>query len=139
MHALRHLFLHQRWLAALVVAAALAMKALIPAGYMVGNEGSRVLTIQICADSLGQKISRQIIVPMAAHLPGGKAHDGKAKAESPCAFSALGHAALGGADPVQLAAALLFVLALGFAPLVPAAPRRLAFLRPPLRGPPALG
>jgi hypothetical protein len=55
MHVLRHLFLRQRWLAALVVAAALAMKALIPAGYMVGSQSGRVLTIQICADRWGRR------------------------------------------------------------------------------------
>ena len=55
-----------------------------------------------------------------------------------CPYGALGFAALGGADPIQLAAALAFVLTLGFAALVVPAPRTIAHLRPPLRGPPLL-
>jgi hypothetical protein len=97
-----------------------------------------VLTVQICADRWGSRSAARSSSD-AAHLPGGHTPDGKAKAESPCAFSALGHAALGGADPVLLALALVFVLALGFAPLVPAAPRRPAFCALAAARPPALG
>ena len=54
-----------------------------------------------------------------------------------CAFSGLGHSALGGADPPLLAVALAFILLTGFARL-PALPARdIPFLRPQLRGPPA--
>jgi hypothetical protein len=35
-----------------------------------------------------------------------------------------------------LALALVFIMAMGFAALQPAAPRRVSYLRPPLRGPP---
>lgn len=113
----------------MLVALALCMKALIPAGYMLGGE-SRTITVQICADSLGHQITKQIGVGSMDH--------GKSKADTPCAFTALTHGALGGADPIQLALALLFILTLGFAPLLPAAPQRAHYLRPPLRGPPAL-
>lgn len=125
----RAFFMSNPRVAAMLVALALCMKALIPAGYMLGGE-SRTITVQICADSLGHQITKQIDV-------GSKDH-GKTKADTPCAFTALTHGALGGADPILLAAALLFILALGFAPHLPAAPKRAHYLRPPLRGPPAL-
>lgn len=63
---------------------------------------------------------------------------GKSKADIPCTFTALTHGALGGADPIQLALALLIILTLGFAPILPAARKHIHYLRPPLRGPPAL-
>jgi len=131
MTALRAFFLHHRRMAALLIALALAMKALVPAGFMLGGD-THVLTVQICADALGQQITQKIVLPSS--------HSGeeKARSDSPCHFTALGHAMLGGADPVLLALALVFILALGFAPVLAPAPRRIAFLRPPLRGPPPL-
>jgi hypothetical protein len=131
MQLLRAFFLHHRRMAALLIALTLAMKALVPAGFMLGSD-SRVITVQICADALGQQITQKIV------LPSNHSGDDKAKSDSPCHFTALGHAMLGGADPVLLALALVFILALGFAPVRAPAPRRIAFLRPPLRGPPAL-
>jgi len=125
----RAFFMSHTRVAALLIALALCMKALIPAGYMLGSE-SRTITVLICADSLGHQITKQIDV-------GSKEH-GKSKSDAPCAFTALTHGALGGADPVLLALALLFILALAFAPLLPATPKRAHYLRPPLRGPPAL-
>lgn len=136
MTALRAFFLHHRRMAALLIALTLAMKALVPAGFMLGsdtpNGSSTVLTVQICADALGQQITQKIV------LPSSHSGEDKAKSDSPCHFTALGHAMLGGTDPLLLAVALAFILALGFAPILPPAPRRIAFLRPPLRGPPAL-
>lgn len=134
MTSFRAFFLSHVRLAALLVALALCMKALIPAGYMLGGE-TRTITVQICADSIGHQITRQIEIGIRDH--GSKSHD-KAKADAPCAFTALSHGALGGADPIQLALALLFLLTLGFAPVIPNAPKRVHYLRPPLRGPPAL-
>jgi hypothetical protein len=131
MQLLRAFFLRHRRMAALLIALTLAMKALVPAGFMLGSD-SRVLTVQICADALGQQVTQKIVLP-ASH-----SGEDKAKSDSPCHFTALGHAMLGGADPLLLAVALAFVLALGFAPVLAPAPRRIAFLRPPLRGPPAL-
>lgn len=126
---LRAFFLSHRRVAALLVALSLCMKALIPAGYMLGSE-TKTITVQICADSLGHQFTKQIDV--------GHKDSGKSKADAPCAFTALTHGALGGADPILLAAALLFILALAFAPLLALAPKRVHHLRPPLRGPPAL-
>ena len=133
MDSLRALLLRYRLAAFAVVALALAMKALVPTGYMVGGD-SRAVTIRICSDAQGTAAfdARNIAIPMKGE-PAGK----HTKAEGACPYSALSFASLGGTDPVQLALALLFVMASGFALLVLPAPRPAAHLRPPLRGPPA--
>jgi hypothetical protein len=124
---------HRRF-AALLVALALAMKALVPSGYMIGGD-VRVITISICADSIESRYTKQILVPQsgkADHAKDGLAKDGQA-----CPFSALSMASLAGADPVLLALALAFILTLGFYAAFAPHRRRTAHLRPPLRGPPA--
>lgn len=132
MEILRPFLRDHRRLAALLVALALAMKALVPAGFMVGP-GAQVLTISICADSIASRYTRQIIVPMA-----GKHSDdaGKAKESQACPFSALAMGAVSAADPVVLALALAFILVLGFRAACPPPRRSPTHLRPPLRGPP---
>jgi hypothetical protein len=52
MELLRAFFRDHRRLAALLVALALCVKALVPAGYMPGAHG-KVLTVEICADASG--------------------------------------------------------------------------------------
>lgn len=134
MGALRSFLLKNRRFALALAAVALAFKALVPAGYMVAS-ADRVLTIAVCADASGQQMTRQIAVPRSAqHAP---SSGSETKTGTPCAFSALSMAALGGADALQLALALAFIVALGF--LAPRRVRlsRLVHLRPPLRGPPA--
>lgn len=135
MQALRALTHRHRLLAMLLAIAALAIKAAVPAGYMLGQHGT-VLTVEICADASGGTVTKQIVIPPSGAPADAKgAHD---KAPATCPYAALGFAALTGADTALLALALVFILALGLAP-VPAAPlRRIPFLRPPLRGPPAL-
>jgi hypothetical protein len=131
-------------LAVLLLALVLAAKALVPAGYMVGGEagsGVRVLTVKICADALGTQFTRQIVIPQQGgeHGKGDAGHgDAGHKTDGACAWSGLGMASLAGADPALLAIAFAFILALGFARLAPPRLERRAFLRPPLRGPPAL-
>ena len=132
MNRLRAFFCDHRRFAVVLIALTLAMKALVPAGYMVDREGA-VFTVHICADQTGQTITRQVTIPKA-----GQGDQHKAQADTPCQFIALGHAALGGADPILLALALGFVLALGFADWRALQPRGGAWLRPPLRGPPAV-
>jgi hypothetical protein len=135
MQALRALTHRHRLLALLLVVLALAVKAAVPAGYMLGQH-STVLTVEICADASGGTVTKQIVIPQSGVPTDGKsAHD---KAPATCPYAALGFATLMGADAVLLATALAFILALGFA-TAPALPlRRRSFLRPPLRGPPAL-
>ncbi|MFN3864974.1 MAG: DUF2946 family protein [Erythrobacter sp.] len=114
----------------------LAVKALVPAGYMVSRSGGRFLTVTICADASGTPKQMQIAIP--DRNDAGSDHGKAADKGQPCAFSGLGHAALGGTDPLLLAAALAFILLIGFAPR-PALPARdTPFVRPPLRGPPSL-
>lgn len=129
MHAIRAFLRTNRRLALGLVVLALVIKALVPAGYMLG-EKSHILSIAICGDASGGQLTKQITVPS----------DGKfdhAKAEGTCAWGVLAMAALGGADALLLALALVFILALGLVPSRPAPPSRGFYLRPPLRGPPA--
>lgn len=128
-------FLRQhRALALMLVLAALCMKAVVPTGFMIGTQ-SKTLTVLICDESFGNHAAKQIAVPMkpGSGKPASKGMNGD------CPFASQGMAALPGIDPIQLALALLFILALGFAPVSVPQPRRLSHLRPPLRGPPALG
>jgi hypothetical protein len=131
-HALRAFLRTNRRLALALVALALVIKALVPAGYMLGGpmgDGARILTIAICADATGGAVTKQIAVPA----------DGKsdhAKAAGTCAWGVLAMAALSGADVLLLAAALAFILALGLTPSRPVVRLQRSHLRPPLRGPP---
>jgi hypothetical protein len=131
---LRRLLRDHRRLALLLVALTLAIRALVPAGYMVGGQ-TTTLTIAVCADASGAQQIRQIVVP----------HDGKggapvqgdhAKDSGACSWSSLAMGALTGADTALLAIALAFIVALGFAPATLRLPAPAAYLRPPLRGPP---
>lgn len=130
MQSLRTLIHARRRIALLLVVMALAMKAVMPAGYMV-QAGPKMLTVTICTgDSLH---TAQIAIPMK-HTPG---KDGQGKEGGQCAFSSLSMAAMGGADAPLLALALAFILLLGFVPTPRLPLRRVQYLLPPLRGPPA--
>jgi len=134
MSALRTLVLRHHRLAMILVAAALCLRMVMPAGFMVAPD-AKVLTIRICVDSLDHDAIAAIAVPMkgSAGKTGGV---GSGVGKGECAFSSLGMAATGGADAVLLALALAFILLLGFASTPAPHPRRLSRLRPPLRGPP---
>jgi hypothetical protein len=123
-------------LALVLVVLALAFKALVPAGYMISPAGERFLTVTICADASGTPKQMRIAIPDKNETGGD--HSEAADTSQPCAFSGLGHAALGGADPLLLAAALAFILLVGLAPLRSPPARDIPFLRPTLRGPPSL-
>jgi hypothetical protein len=127
---LRSSIRRHRGLAACLIALALAMKALVPAGYMVGST-AHVLTIEICADSLGKHLTQTVLVP------GESKPAEHAKTDGTCNWGALGMAGLAGADLGLLALALAFILLLSTAPVRPVRERRSLHLRPPLRGPPA--
>lgn len=133
MEPLRRLVASHRVVAGAILALALVMKLLLPAGFM-STVADGQMVVRMCSGT-GP-------MTMVMHLPGlaqGKAdreghHD---KHEQPCAFAGLSTPSLAAADPILLALAILFVLAMGVRPL--AAPTRAAppYLRPPLRGPPA--
>ena len=129
MSLLRALIRDHRTLALLLLACALAAKALIPQGYMAGD-GQKFLSVQLCLDGITHK-SIAVAVPMSGeHTPA------KSAADEPCAFTALSMAALSGADAPLLALALVFILATGFAPRTLTLRGHTPHLRPPLRGPP---
>ncbi len=118
-------------LAMLVLALALGVRALVPAGYMAGSSASGI-TIELCSGVAGKTIVQA--------LPGTSSHDhGKAQADAPCSFAALGIGSVDTVDPFLLAIAIAFVLAAGLR-FIAAAPRSHGGqLRPPLRGPPLIG
>lgn len=138
MQAARRLILAHGPLAALLCVAALALRMLVPAGYMIASDHGRI-AITLCPGATPPAATMMAMPGMDHAMPGhgpSKEHD---KAETPCAFTALSAQALGGADPLLLVVALAFVaaMALRAAPraTVPAAPH----LRPFSRGPPQPG
>ncbi|WEK48313.1 MAG: hypothetical protein P0Y56_08480 [Candidatus Andeanibacterium colombiense] len=133
MHALRSLVRTRRRLSLALVALALCMKALLPAGYMVSDAG-HVLTVTICTGTT-DTVTKQIAIPTKGDTH--RQSDAHGKDTAQCPFSSLSMAATGGADAPLLALALAFILVLGFLP-APALPlRRTDYFQPPLRGPPA--
>ncbi|WP_338467506.1 hypothetical protein RXV95_02790 [Novosphingobium sp. ZN18A2] len=130
--------MRHRRIAALVLALALCMKALLPVGYMVGTSGD-TLSIQICGGQPDGQQLMQILVPLSGPATGkADMQDMQHKGASDCPFSALSMGTMASGDAPFIVAAILFVFALAFAPMVAAPLPRLRFLSPPLRGPPAL-
>ena len=130
MRSLRAFFHHRPWAALALLALALAMKAMVPAGTMIDGAPS-AMTIRIC-DGTAPDMARSITLPG----PRGEAAAKAAHDHQACPFSVLGLGLTGGADPVLLALALVFVLLAGLAPRVPVHLARPGHLRPPLRAPP---
>jgi NAD/NADP transhydrogenase beta subunit len=131
MNCLRAFFLRHRGMALAVIALVLAMKALVPTGYMIGSD-ARVLTVQVC-DGFADG-AKSVAIAVKGHGDAGKAtHD-----QTACPYAGMTHAGLTGADAIQLADALAFILLLGFVAAGFTVPRPLVRLRPPLRAPPAL-
>lgn len=135
MQAIRHL-LAQRHLAVLICAATLLLKVLVPTGYMIDSDHGR-LTVTICSGTAPRTMTMDM-----PGMHGDMANHGKSKdhgkAEMPCAFSGLSAAVLSPIDPIQLAALIAFVMAIGLAGVLLSAPSTPTYLRPPLRGPPVL-
>lgn len=121
-------------LVVLLCTATLLLKLLVPTGYMIGIDHGHIAII-VCPG----------VVPTATAMamPGmhhdatghGKSSD-HGKAEMPCAFAGLSAAMTGAIDPIQLAALIAFVIAIGLGGVVLPAPFAPTHLRPPLRGPP---
>lgn len=106
------------------------MKLLVPAGFMpVASAGG--ITIEICNGSTPAQMT--IIIPGMAHRQGQPEQAGK---EMPCAFAGLSAPSLAAADPLLLAIAIAFVIAVALRVTVPEPASTPAYLRPPLRGPP---
>jgi hypothetical protein len=109
------------------------MKIIVPTGFMIG-QNSKVLTVQLCTDGLGHAVTAKIAISMKGEPSDSSGKQGKGE----CPFASLSMASMTGADPALLALALAFIMALGFAPTQTSHPKRVSYLRPPLRGPPAL-
>lgn len=139
MGGLRTLLFGHRRLTALAVALALAVKLLLPAGFMLDSSAQGSITVAICADASGDGHARTVSIPLKTDP--GQADPGKssaAKAQGTCPWAGHGMNALGGADLALLALALGFIVAMGFLPAPPLLIARRNHLRPPLRGPPLL-
>jgi hypothetical protein len=128
---LRAILFSRRDLALAFLVFALAMKLIVPSGFMLSS-GGKQLTVTLCSGVSGQSTTITI--------PTGPDHHGNGDEQNAqkdlCPYGALGHATLPGADPVLLAEAIAFILALVFAAIAPPALRRRPHVQPPLRGPP---
>ena len=130
MTAIRHLLRHCPGIAGLILMLALAMKVVVPGGFMVANDRGSI-SIVIC-DGHGP-------AAVAATMPGmhhghdKPGHDGK---EMPCAFSSLTAHAMASDDPsLRVVAVVLFAAVISYI-AKPLFLRVAEDLRPPLRGPP---
>ena len=142
MGSVRNFWRSHGMLAALLLAAALLMRAAVPSGYMVSQAPGGPL-LSLCAGSTNTAaLDREAIATLrqlqaiAAQNEAG--HEPAREAAKVCPYAVLAQASLPGADPILLEAALAFVLALGISALTFSTLRRPAFLRPPMRAPPAL-
>lgn len=134
MRLLRSALLKQPLLAVFIGLAGLILRLAVPAGFMPALDHGR-LTLTICSGY--GKAAVQATHEPASPDPGmGHSDEGKPDADSSCAFADLALPLIGGTDPVQLTAALPYIIAASpfFAAL--SAPLGALRLRPPLRGPP---
>jgi hypothetical protein len=158
-NSLRSFTRGHHWAAALIVALALALRALIPGGYMLSATPDGLAIVPCSAvftpapepAAAGPHdhhlmvshggMDHAAIAAHAAAKPSPSSpkaeHEKHAAAQQACPYAVLSLASLAGTDPILLAAALAFVLALAFAPRPLPSFRRTPFLRPPLRAPPA--
>lgn len=113
---------------ALLLACALALKLLIPAGYM---PAPGQLAIQLCT---GEGVRTVLIERDGQRIPDGQPH--QASAAMPCAYAGLAAPLLSATPPPLLAIAILFVLASGVRPASVPSRRRTVPPRPPGRAPP---
>lgn len=134
MFGLRRFLLAHRHLAALVCVAALAMKLLVPSGYMLSSGHGR-MAITICSGVASASANMDMPGMGTGDDHGQPKEHGKA--EMPCAFSSLLAQALAAVDAILLLAAIAFIIRVGRLPAARAARPATRYLRPPLRGPPA--
>ncbi len=140
--------LAQRHLAVLLCAAALLLKLIVPTGYMIGAvQGHAAIILCPSGGPMPQVApTAHDGMAMAGHervREAGNAHpaghsDGSHAREMPCAFAGLAAAGLAATDPVQLALLIAFVMVVARVQLALPGLHAAPYLRPPLRGPPAL-
>ena len=131
MASLRAFWLHHRGLAAVLIVLTLAVRALLPSGYMVASS-PKSITVYICAQASG--MAETVTIPLDAEFPT-KVHD--SDKQSDCAF-----AGMAAAVDVPLAVAAGFDVFAGLFVhqhhLVSAPGRGLAAPPPFATGPPIL-
>lgn len=132
MTRLRRLLFEHRLLCGWLIAAALLMKALVPAGFMPVASGN-TLVLGFCS---GYGPQMMVAVPIPGKADRSGSDEQAQKHAMPCVFSGLSMPGLSGVDPVLLVLAIVFVVALAIrtATAIPTIAR--VYLRPPLRGPP---
>ncbi len=139
MAALRRL-LAQRHLALPLLLATLLLKLLVPTGYMIGTEQGHIAII-LCPGTVPapavEAAAMSSMHGMHADMPDHGKSKNHGMVEMPCAFAGLAAATLAAIDPVLLIALIAFIMTIGSDGLALPKPLRRAFLRPPLRGPPA--
>src|SRR3546814_20382828 len=101
------------------------MKVLVPAGFMPTVSSGAIL-VQLCSGQGLQTAMLEIPGQSGEHDPA----DHK-QAEMPCAFSGMSSPAFAAADPVLLAIAIAFILAMGCLSLNYVLPSASPLLRPP--------
>lgn len=127
--------------AALIVLAALLVRSVVPSGYMIARDARGAHTA-LCLgasgaptrDSEALAAIRKVEAIIAQNKAG---QDPVQDASQVCPYAVLSLGALPAVDPIQLAAAIVFVLALGFTLQHALVLQRPGFLKPPMRGPPA--
>jgi hypothetical protein len=128
---LRHLCRVHRRFAMLAILAVLALRLMMPAGFMPTIADGHI-TVGVCSGT-GSTMVTIAIPGLKPDRPDGTQHN----AEAPCAFAGLAMPALPAADPILLAIAIAFVFAIGRLAVDRVRVAAPARLRPPLRAPPA--
>jgi hypothetical protein len=136
--ALIRTLLARRHLTMLICVAALAIKLLVPGGYMLSAHHGRI-SVTLCAGVAPSPAPPAMTAPMAGMHGDTRDHERKdshGQVELPCAFAGLAHQALAAADPILLAAAIAYIVALGVTSKARGLITDTHHLRPYLRGPP---
>lgn len=136
MEALRRLILRRPACAAVLLAAALALRLLVPAGFMPGEVDGGIRLV-LCP-AAGPIAAPAMAMAGMHHGDPHQQRDAQHGAEAPCAYAGLSLAPLTPVDPLLLAAALAFVMAVALIRAAQRPPRPAPFWRPPLRGPPVI-
>lgn len=125
--------------AAWLLTLALLLKVIVPSGYMLDTSGGS-LGLVVCSGMTPTPAAAKPAGAMhgMAHHSGHESKKDGQTAEQPCAFAGLNAASMAAADPMLLALAIAFIVAIVFRHVARKHVRARAHLRPPLRGPPIL-
>lgn len=112
--------------AMLLVAVALLLQAVTPQGWMMGEDASGTITIEVCNSD------QQLVIPLKGKTP---AHQDDDSASKACAFAGLQHAGIDNDPNLSLPLPSLALAAYDGVREQALAPETPRFL-PPARGPP---